>query len=82
MAKHDLIFYANRSTPQVVSKGAKAKPKPGYGKQTRRRAATASEERTISSGGWVRVNKNGKKPSDKGYQRGSNYRPQLRRKGK
>jgi hypothetical protein len=65
-----------------VSKGASPKKKPGYGKQTRRRAATASEEKTISRGGWVRVNASGKKPSDSGYQRGSNYRPQLRNKSR
>ncbi len=49
-SKHDLIFYANRSTPEVVPKGAEGKKKKGYGKQTKRRAATADEEKTISTG--------------------------------
>lgn len=73
---HDLIFYSNRSTPQVVSKGAEGKPKKGYGKQTRRRAATAAEEKTIASGGWVRVNSDGTKPSSSGY-KASSYREKL-----
>lgn len=49
-AQHDLIFYSNRSTPQIVTKGAKAKPKKGYGKQTKHRAATTQEEKQISKG--------------------------------
>lgn len=69
-AKHDLIFYANRSTPKVVSAGAKApEPKKGYGKQTKRRAATASEEKTISSGQWLRVDQKGKKGGQPGYKK-------------
>lgn len=76
MGKHDLVFFSNRSTPQVVSKGAKAKPKKGYGKVTRRRAANASEERTIARGGWVRVDAKGNKPSSSRY-KASKYRKAL-----
>lgn len=80
-AQHDLIFYARRSTPQVVERGAPARPKKGYGAQTRRRAATASEERTIAQGRWVRVDAAGRTPRDKGYTR-TRYRPQLAGKGR
>lgn len=73
---HDLVFFANRSTPQVVSKGAAAKPKQGYGKQTSRRAATAEEEKKISSGGWLRVDAKGNKPSSSSY-KPSSYRKKL-----
>ena len=83
---HDLIFYANRRTPEGVSKGAEGK-KGGEGtkagKVTKRRAATASEEKTIASGGWLRVNESGKKPSDKSYMnKKSGVRPQLNRKSR
>lgn len=76
---HDLIFYENRSTPQVVSRGASGKPKKGYGRQTRRRAATAEEERQIRAGQWVRVDQGGNKPSSGKYKR-TRYRPQLLKK--
>lgn len=76
---HDLIFYANRSTPQVVARGAKGKPKKGYGKQVRRRKATAAEEKTIRRGGWVRVDSKGRKPSSGSY-KPSKYRKKLGKK--
>jgi hypothetical protein len=76
---HDLIFYENRSTPQVVNSGASGKPKKGYGKQTYRRAANSSEEKQISAGKWVRVDSSGNKPSSEGYAR-TKYRPQLLKK--
>lgn len=76
MAQHDLIFYENRSTPEVVSKGAKGNPKNGYGKQTRRRAANADEEKDIAAGRWVRVDQKGKKAGEAGYKK-TKYRPQL-----
>jgi hypothetical protein len=50
MPVHDLIFYSNRSTPQVVEKGEEAKPKKGYGDVTKRRTATEEEEKIISTG--------------------------------
>lgn len=76
MAKHDLVFYSNRSTPKVVSKGEKPEPKQGWGKQTKRRAATADEEKTIASGRWLRVDEQGDKPSSSSY-KASNYRKNL-----
>ncbi len=49
----------------------------------RRRAANASEERTISKGGWVRVDRKNRKPgSKKGYGTGSKVRPQFKYKKK
>lgn len=77
---HDLIFYENRRTPEVVAKGAKGK-KGGAGtkagKVVKRRAATAEEEKQIRNGGWVRVNQSGDKPGDSGYKRKkSGVRPQ------
>lgn len=81
-AQHDLIFYVNRNTPKVVPKGSSPGKVPeGYGAQTKRRPATADEEKIIAKGGWLRVNKGGKKPGQNGYSGGSNYRPQLRNKG-
>lgn len=74
--KHDLVFYENRSTPLVVTRGGKAPTNPEYGKQVRRRAATDAEERIIARGDWVRVDQAGRKPSDAGY-RTSKMRPML-----
>lgn len=80
---HDLIWLSNRNTPKVVSRGAKYKPKPSEGRIVRRRKANASEERTISKGGWVRVDRKGRKPgSKKGYGTGSKVRPQFKYKKK
>ena len=79
MAKHRLIWLENRNTPKVVTAGTKYTPKPSEGKVVKSRAANASEEKTIASGGWVRVDKNGKKPSSKGYGAGgSKVRPQFK----
>ena len=80
-AEHELIWYENRRTPEVVAKGAPGK-KGGAGtaagKVVKRRAATEEEERTIARGDWVRVEPGGKKPSDPGYKKAkrSNIRPQ------
>lgn len=76
MSKHDLVFYANRSTPKVVSKGEKPTPKSGWGNQTKRRAATADEEKVIASGKWLRVDEQGDKPSSSSY-KPSRYRKKL-----
>lgn len=78
---HDLIFYEGRNTPEVVAKGAKGK-KGGAGtkagKVKSRRAATAEEEKKISSGQWLRVDSKGRKPGGKGgYGTGSKVRPQF-----
>lgn len=74
--QHDLIFYSNRSTPQVVPRGSEGKKKKGYGKVTKRRSATADEEKVISSGKWLRVDEKGNKPSSDNYKK-TKYRPQL-----
>jgi hypothetical protein len=77
VAKHRLIWLENRNTPKVVTAGTKYTPKPSEGKVVKSRAANASEEKTIASGGWVRVDKTGKKPGQKGYGTGSKVRPQF-----
>lgn len=80
---HDLVWLSNRNTPKVVSRGSKYKPKPSEGRIVRRRKANASEEKTISKGGWVRVDRKGRKPgSKKGYGTGSKVRPQFKYKKK
>jgi len=81
MSKHDLIFYENRRTPEVVATGAKGKkggPGTAAGKVVKRRAATKDEERIIAGGNWVRVNFKGSTPSDKNYksESKSKIRPQ------
>jgi hypothetical protein len=63
----DLIFYANRSTPQVVPTGAPGKPKANYGRQTHRRAATSEEEKRMKDGKWLRVDEKGRKPGHADY---------------
>ena len=79
MAKHRLIWTANRNTPKVVSMGnGKYKPKPSEGRVVKSRAANADEEKTIRKGKWVRVDKNGKKAGQKGYGTGSKVRPQFK----
>ncbi len=77
-AAHDVIFLENRRTPKIVPKGKKYDAKPSEGKIERRRPANAEEEKTIRSGGWVRVNVHGKKPGDSDYKSGkrSKIRPQ------
>ena len=80
---HDLVWLSNRNTPKVVSRGAKYKPKPSEGRIVRRRAANASEERTISKNKWVRVDRKDRRPgSKKGYGTGSKVRPQFKYKKK
>ena len=73
---HRLVFYENRSTPQVVGEKGSAKSKEGYGKVSHSRPANAQEEKTIARGGWVRVDSKGNKPSSASY-KASSYRPQL-----
>ncbi len=77
----DLVFYKNRNTPRVVPSGATAKHKPSEGPVVNRRAATASEQKTISRGDWLRVDKKGRKPGNKGgYGTGSKVRPQFNKR--
>lgn len=68
-AKHDLIFFEKRSTPKVVSAGASFTAPESYGRQTRRRAATAEEEKVIARGDWLRVDQSGKKGGQPGYKK-------------
>ncbi len=82
MADHDLIFFANRNTPKVVPKGKQFKAPAGYGKVTKRRPATAKEEKVIARGDWLRVDVHSNTPGDGKYKGGSNYRPQLRKMSK
>ena len=77
MAKHRLVWYQNRNTPRVVTVGKSAKKKPSEGKVVKSRPATAAEEKQIAKGTWVRVDRNGKKPGQKGYGTGSKVRPQF-----
>lgn len=68
--KHDLIWYENRRTPEVVARGAAGKkggPGTAAGRAIKRRAATAEEEKIIARGDWLRVTPSGKKPSDSSY---------------
>lgn len=78
-AEHDVLFLENRRTPKVVPRGKKYTPKPSEGRIVKRRKATADEEKTIAKGDWLRVAKDGKKPSDPGYKRDnpSKIRPNL-----
>lgn len=70
MAEHDLVFYEKRSTPKVVKKGERVEnPPASYGKQTKRRAATEEEEKTIARGDWVRVDEKGTKGGEDGYKK-------------
>ena len=80
MAKHRLIWMSNRNTPKVVKVGSgRYAPKPSEGRVVKSRPANKAEERTIARGEWVRVNRSGKKPGQKGYRGGSKIRPQFRR---
>lgn len=67
--QHDLIFFEKRSTPKVVSRGAKFEAPESYGKQTKRRAATEDEEKVIARGDWLRVDEDGKKGGEPGYKK-------------
>lgn len=77
--EYDLVFYSNRSTPEVVVRGREPNPKSGYGKQTKRRAATEEETKVIRRGDWLRVDAEGNKPSSKDYKT-TKYRPWLSKK--
>jgi len=78
---HRLVFYANRATAKVVSKGTKAKSKAGYGKVVRSRVATPAEEKQIRAGKWIRTRADGKKPSDAGAKSSTmKGRPKLKKR--
>jgi len=78
VASHRLVWYQNRNSPVVVTRGQRVQAKPSWGKQVKSRPANAGEERTIASGGWVRVDRNGRRPGQSGYGTGSKIRPQFR----
>lgn len=82
MAEHDLIWYENRRTPEVVPRGGAGKkggPNTAAGRVIKRRAATADEEKQIAKGGWLRLTPSGKKPSDPNYKsdKKSKIRPKF-----
>ena len=82
MAKHDLIWYKNRRTPEVVPQGQPGKKggaQTAAGPAIKRRAATEDEEKLIASGQWLRITPSGKKPSDEGYKsdKKSKIRPKF-----
>lgn len=79
MTKHTLTYYSNRSTPRVQP-GAGKKHTPAEGKVVKTRPATASEEKQISNGQWLRTRADGKKPGDPGAKSSSlPGRPKLKR---
>lgn len=83
MAKHRLVWLENRNTPKVLPAGSPPyKPKPSEGKVVKTRAATEQEEKDIASGGWVRVDRHGRRPGHPNYGTGSRVRPQFSGKGK
>ena len=67
---HDLIFYKNRSTPEVVPRGAKGNPDSDDVFSSRRQA-TAEEEEWMRNnpGKWLRVDEKGNKPSSDSYKK-------------
>ena len=76
---HDLVFYSNRSTPQVVHRGAPPKPKKGYGDVSLRRPANENEETWMQKTNykkWLRVDQAGNTPRKPGYAK-TQYRPWL-----
>jgi len=70
VSTHDLIWYKNRRTPEVVftgRPGTKGGAGTAAGPVIKRRPATEDEEKMIARGEWVRVTPSGKKPNDRGY---------------
>ncbi len=78
MPKHRLVWMSRRNTPKVVAVGKRYTPKKSEGKIVKSRRANAAEEKTIRKGGWVRVDRKGRKPSSKSYGTGSKIRPQFK----
>jgi hypothetical protein len=76
-----VIYYSNRSTPQVAKPGQTVKAKAGYGKRTKIRSATAEEVAQFKQGKWLRTREDGKKHNDTGSKT-SKYRPVLAKKQK
>lgn len=84
MAEHRLTWREGRRTPIVTSVGKSTRPeKKGEGKVLKSRSATASEEKQISKGTWLRVAKDGSKPGSKAYANtSSKVRPNLKPRAK
>jgi hypothetical protein len=63
-----LYYFAGRNTPVVASSEAAArkKCKRGCGALVKTRSPTASENKTMARGGWVRSRASGKAPPSKG----------------
>lgn len=76
-----VIYYANRSTPQVAKPGQTVKAKAGYGKRTKIRSATAEEVAQFKQGKWLRTRESGRGPNDPGAKQ-SKYRPKLAAKSR
>lgn len=76
---HDLVFYTNRSTPQVVRRNMPHRPKKGYGDVSSRRPASTSEEDWMERTQykkWLRVDEAGNTPRSPNYAK-TQYRPWL-----
>lgn len=77
--RHDLVFYGNRSTPQVVHSGTEPKAKNGYGDVSSRRPASQNEEdwmKKTNYSKWLRVDEAGNTPRQPEYKK-TQYRPWL-----
>jgi len=77
MAEYRLVWYEGRNTPAAIMPGQKRKKKKGEGKVVKQRMATAAERKILDRNEWLRVDKDGKTPSDPGYGTGSKVRPQF-----
>lgn len=76
-----LVYYSNRSTPQVAKPGQTVHAKKGYGKRTKIKAASPEQVKQLKAGKWVRDREDGKKHNDAGAKT-SKYRPKLAKKQK
>ena len=74
-----LVFYKNRSTPQVVKGDEEASPKTGYGEIVGKRDATEKEVATIMKGRWLRKDEQDNDPKSKDYKQ-TKMRPHLLKK--
>jgi hypothetical protein len=77
-ADYKLIFYENRSTPQVIrpDRSEDARPKKGFGPIVSSRTASPGEVKKIEQGKWVRVDEHGRTHKEKNYKK-SKYRSWL-----
>jgi hypothetical protein len=89
-AEYKLVFYKNRSTPQVLrsDRGEKPRPKAGYGEIVSQRKASPEEVKKIEKGEWLRVDAQGHTPDSPLYKiteyrkgLGEKRKASLRKKG-